>query len=645
MILRKSSSAQLTVLIMWLLLLSWVRSAQILWIWGKSGQSCIDTCTEALNLVTYTPISNSRCYESLWTSVTTIAEFKTKKTSSQNWNGKVGKNPTCTTLLAPQRSFYPGYDGSGNCYVGNGTTSSCGSSSAGFLRICPCDSSTDSPSYFPTPVPTPKPSAIPTLVPTGFPSPAPSAFSISGILQDLFSSGSSGFGTSYGADVGVGGVVDDVLVTSNPMGFVAALAIPRSSTGGSLYVLDSVYNKIWLISIGTSSSSVTFSTINIGTSTFSTPLGMTVDISGNIYVADSNNHQIKKVVHPFTGSVINIAGTAGSYGSTGDGSSATSARLNYPKGMAVDSSANVYIADWKNFVIRYVNSRTGIITTFAGNRVGASTGDLGPATSASVYPSDVAIDETRGWLYITQQDANNVRQVNLTSRHITTFVGSRAGLAGSTGDTGLVGLARLTQPAKTTVDAAGNLFIADTGNNECRIVQYGTQASNIYLLFGSLTSTNSGEATSSHPFPLPCTRISSTHRPLYTSLTTLSPLLSSTIFGWVHLCTQSTHLLTLPFNTQTALTYFQHSSQSSTTLRMDTSMRRATTQSSAWPSPNTRPHPPWPPPDVLALLRPFLYTINTLAPLRSLYSSHTVDTHTLLSIRYKAITYQCMKYT
>ena len=62
-------------------------------------------------------------------------------------------------------------------------------------------------------------------------------------------------------------------------------------------------------------------------------------------------------------------------------------------GVAVDSSGNVYIADYKNYLIRYVSARTGVITTYAGNRVGASTGDLGPATSASVYPSDVAIDE------------------------------------------------------------------------------------------------------------------------------------------------------------------------------------------------------------------------------------------------------------
>ena len=271
MILRKSSlSAQFPVLIVGLLWLSWFRicpSAQISWIWGKIGQSCTDTCTEALNLVTYTPITNSRCYEFLWTSVTTVAEMKTKRQNSQNWNGKVGTNqvPSCKVLLASQKIYYPGYDGSGYCYVGNGTTSSCGTSYPGFFRICPCDSSTDNPTMIPTLPPTPLPSMPPTLGPTGVPSPAPSAFSISGTLQDLFSS------VTVGTDDQFTGIV----ATGNPVGFVAALAIPRITTGGKVYILDSLYHKIWLLSISISTT-VTFTTINIGTSVLSSPMGMTV---------------------------------------------------------------------------------------------------------------------------------------------------------------------------------------------------------------------------------------------------------------------------------------------------------------------------------------------------------------------------------
>ena len=275
MILRKSSSAQLTVLIVWILLLSWFRicpSAQITWTWGKTGWSCTDTCLAALNLVTYTPITNSRCYEGLWTSVTTVPEMKTKKLSSQNWNGKVGNGqvPACTVLSAHQKTYYPGYDGSGHCYVGNGTTSSCDASSVGFFRICPCDSSTNSPSYFPTLEPTTMPS---TVTPTFVPSPAPSAFSISGTLTDLFGSGLSGLGSGVGT--GTVMIVDGVLATGNPLGFVAAMAIPRTTTGGKVYLLDSTYNKIWLLSVS-ATSTATFSTINIGTATLSTPMGVTV---------------------------------------------------------------------------------------------------------------------------------------------------------------------------------------------------------------------------------------------------------------------------------------------------------------------------------------------------------------------------------
>ena len=112
---------------------------------------------------------------------------------------------------------------------------------------------------------------------------------------------------------------------------------------------------------------------------------------GNIYIADQYNHRIRKVTVS-TGIILTIAGT-GTSSYSGDNGAATSATLNYPYGVVLDTASNVYIADTNNHRIRKVTISTGIITTIAGTGTTTYSGDNGPATSATLnYPNGVALD-------------------------------------------------------------------------------------------------------------------------------------------------------------------------------------------------------------------------------------------------------------
>ena len=121
------------------------------------------------------------------------------------------------------------------------------------------------------------------------------------------------------------------------------------------------------------------------------PKGVAVDSSGNIYIADSSNHRIRKV--DSSGNISTIAGT-GTAGYSGDGGFATDAQLYNPKGVAVDSSDNIYIADSSNNRIRKVDS-SGIISTIAGTGIAGYSGDNGAATDAQLYnPNGIVVDST-----------------------------------------------------------------------------------------------------------------------------------------------------------------------------------------------------------------------------------------------------------
>jgi uncharacterized protein (TIGR03437 family) len=196
------------------------------------------------------------------------------------------------------------------------------------------------------------------------------------------------------------------------------------------------------------------------------PTSVAVDGAGTIYIADQVNNAIREVAKS-NGLISTQAGTPTTAGYTGDTGLATSAELNEPLGVVVDTSGNFYIADSLNNVIRKVTP-TDTITTFAGdNALGANfSGDGGIATSAVFdVPSAVALDSA-GNLYIVDTENNRVRKVTASTNIITTIAGN--GQLGYLGDGKLGTVAELYHPLGVAVDSAGNVYIADSGNHVIR---------------------------------------------------------------------------------------------------------------------------------------------------------------------------------
>ena len=193
------------------------------------------------------------------------------------------------------------------------------------------------------------------------------------------------------------------------------------------------------------------------------PDGMAVDGFGNLYIADTENHRIRRV-NP-SGIITTVAGT-GETGFSGDNGPAVRARLYYPRGVAVDAAGNLFIGDAYNHRIRRVDP-SGIITTIVGTGEPGFSGDGGPAVAAQLLgPQGVAADGA-GNLYVADSVNFRIRRVD-PSGMIITIAGT--GKQGYSGDGGPATGARLNVPEGVAVDAAGNLFIGDAYNHRIRRV-------------------------------------------------------------------------------------------------------------------------------------------------------------------------------
>jgi hypothetical protein len=188
------------------------------------------------------------------------------------------------------------------------------------------------------------------------------------------------------------------------------------------------------------------------------------------------------------GIITTMAGEEFSPGYSGDGGLATDASLFIPRSVALDTAGNMYIADSQNCRIRKVNT-SGIISTLAGNGNAGYFGDGGPATEAWLAaPSGVAVDAS-GNLYIADGGNNRIRKVNANGI-ITTVAGN--GDTTYAGDGGPATNASLIEPASVAFDVSGNLYIGDTGNNRIREVHF---AGDPMLVLTNVSATNVGNYT------------------------------------------------------------------------------------------------------------------------------------------------------
>ena len=270
---------------------------------------------------------------------------------------------------------------------------------------------------------------------------------------------------------------DNALATSATLEFPYGTAVDST---GNLYIADSLHHTVRKVSNG-----VITTVAGNGTHGFSgdggpatsaqlyTPSSVAVDSAGNLYIADYNNDRIRKVA----GGVITTVAGNGTYGSSGDNGPANTAQLSGPSGVAVDSAGNLYILDTYSNTYPYIFSNrirkvsNGVITTVAGNvtasMYGGFSGDGGPATSAGLNPTGLAVDPA-GNLYIADA-SGRIRKV--ANGVITTIAGN--GTQGFSGDNGQATGAQFNgfyYSVGVAVDSSGNIYVADSHNQRIRVL-------------------------------------------------------------------------------------------------------------------------------------------------------------------------------
>ncbi|HEY4284168.1 MAG TPA: hypothetical protein VGM62_13975, partial [Chthoniobacterales bacterium] len=272
----------------------------------------------------------------------------------------------------------------------------------------------------------------------------------------------------------------------NGMGTAAQFSVPQDlavDSGGNVYVADTGNELIRKITPGGTVTTLAgmsgFTGSNNGTGTsaqFNEPGGVTVDISANIYVADSYNHTIRKITS--AGVVTTLAGTPDPDGEGGYAdATGSAARFSYPFGVVV-SGGNIYVADSNNNSIRKVTT-AGVVSTFAGP--GGARGSVDGSGSAARfdYPSGIAVD-TAGNAYVADNGSSVIRKI--TANGVVTTLAGLAYQSGSANGTGNV--ARFNGPVSVAVDGSGNLYVADSGNNTIRKITAGGTVSTLAGMAG-----------------------------------------------------------------------------------------------------------------------------------------------------------------
>ena len=272
----------------------------------------------------------------------------------------------------------------------------------------------------------------------------------------------------------------------------ARFSSPRSvamDVNGNVYVADSYNHLIRKISplgvvttLAGSPGSKGYVDGTGSSARFNSPTGIALDASGNVFVAESNNQVIRKITPD--GIVTTLAGSPGNRGfQNGTGSGA---RFNMPSGIAIENSGNIYVADYANSSIRKVTSE-GVVTTLAGAGYYGFRDDTG--TSALFYwPTDVALDGV-GNLYVADNSNQRIRKIVVSTGVVTTLAGN--GSSGKDNGSGLN--ASFQSPISIDADAIGNIYVADLNNHLIRKISTGGVVS---TLAGSIAGYEDGMGTS-----------------------------------------------------------------------------------------------------------------------------------------------------
>jgi hypothetical protein len=268
---------------------------------------------------------------------------------------------------------------------------------------------------------------------------------------------------------------------------------------GNLFIADWGNNRIRKMGTDGIITTVAGRSLNDGdlatNATLNNAYGTAFDATGNLYIADGNNNCIRKVN---TNGVISTVAGNGLPAFAGDGGAATNASLNQPYNITLDAWGNLFIADFRNYRIRRVDTN-GVITTVAGTGSFGYSGDGGPATNAQIgWVYGLAVDAV-GNCFIPDQTYNRVRKVD-TNGFISTVAGT--GSRGYSGDGGPAANANIASPQSVALDAAGNLYLADSGNYRIRRVNT-TGIINTVAGNGSFTNSGDGGAATNASFGPP----------------------------------------------------------------------------------------------------------------------------------------------
>jgi len=290
--------------------------------------------------------------------------------------------------------------------------------------------------------------------------------------------------------------------TDNGTGAAARFFLPSglaADTQGNIFVADSGNQLIRTIASGAAVTTLTGHTPGAaigsadGTMTaarFANPTSLVSDAAGNIYVADSDNHTIRKITP--AGVVTTFAGLAGTSGST-DGADA---RFNTPSGISIDKNANLYVADTGNHTIRKITSN-GIVSTLAGT-VGTSGVTDGTGTTALFKAPKALVSDPDGNLFVADTGNDTIRKIT-PAGVVTTFAGV-AGVASSYDGTGAG--AYFNQPYGICRDGSGNLFVADTGGSTIRQITPAAVVTTYAGLANTAGSTDDTSASARFFYPI-----------------------------------------------------------------------------------------------------------------------------------------------